>query len=284
LAGFYIVLLLGALGLVGLRIYLKLRAAHKSRAESWDEQMIGRLRSQGYAPFNDYPVDFFLALPDEAACQAARARLEPEFRVDAKPVENDRELAFSLHASKTMRLLVPDMQGVSRRLGALASEFHGRYDGWAAGRARTERAASGPAGPAAAAAGQLDARAILKSFETPDETRALEHGKFELVHLGAMTLARATYQPGWKWSTHVGPGLGLSRCSVEHVGLVLAGVATAAFDDGTIIELRAGQLFHIPPVPHDSWVVGDEPYVSLHFLGADEYARALTLSASRSGA
>jgi len=26
--------------------------------------------------------------------------------------------------------------------------------------------------------------------------------------------------------------------------------------------------------PDDSWVVGDEPYVSLHFLGADAYARA----------
>jgi len=25
-------------------------------------------------------------------------------------------------------------------------------------------------------------------------------------------------------------------------------------------------------VPHDSWVIGDEPYVSLHFLGADRYA------------
>ncbi len=23
---------------------------------------------------------------------------------------------------------------------------------------------------------------------------------------------------------------------------------------------------------HDSWVVGDEPYVSLHFMGADHYA------------
>jgi hypothetical protein len=23
----------------------------------------------------------------------------------------------------------------------------------------------------------------------------------------------------------------------------------------------------------DSWVVGDEPYVSLHFLGADAYAK-----------
>jgi hypothetical protein len=25
-------------------------------------------------------------------------------------------------------------------------------------------------------------------------------------------------------------------------------------------------------VPHDSWVIGDEPYVSLHFLGAEKYA------------
>jgi hypothetical protein len=28
---------------------------------------------------------------------------------------------------------------------------------------------------------------------------------------------------------------------------------------------------HIAP-GHDSWVIGDEPYVSLHFLGADHYA------------
>ena len=55
--------------------------------------------------------------------------------------------------------------------------------------------------------------------------------------------------------------------------MVLAGLATAAFDDGTVIELRAGELFYIPPVPHDSWVVGEQPYVSLHFAGAQEYAK-----------
>jgi quercetin dioxygenase-like cupin family protein len=57
------------------------------------------------------------------------------------------------------------------------------------------------------------------------------------------------------------------------VGLVVSGTATAAFDDGRVFELRAGELFYIPPVPHDSWVVGTEPYVSLHFLGAIHYAR-----------
>jgi hypothetical protein len=128
----FFVALLAALGLVLLRIYFKLRMAYKSRAESWDEQIIARLRSQGYAPFNDYRVDFFLALPDLAACQAARARLEPEFTVDVKALENDSELACSLHASKTMRLVVPDMQEISRRLATLATELKGRYDGWAA--------------------------------------------------------------------------------------------------------------------------------------------------------
>lgn len=118
----------------------------------------------------------------------------------------------------------------------------------------------------------FDTGVILKRFESPDETRQLQLGKFEVVHIGGQTIGRATYQPGWKWSQHVGPALGLARCSVEHVGLVLSGVATAAFDDGTVVELRAGELFYIPPTPHDSWVVGDEPYVSLHFAGARHYA------------
>jgi hypothetical protein len=127
-----LLLLVAALALIAVRIYSKLRLARKSRAESWDEQIIARLRSQGYAPFNDYRVDFFLALPDEAACQGARARLEPEFSVDVKPLQNDPALAYSLHATKTMRLVVPDMQEISRRLTALATDLHGRYDGWAA--------------------------------------------------------------------------------------------------------------------------------------------------------
>jgi len=114
---------------------------------------------------------------------------------------------------------------------------------------------------------------ILKRFSSPDETRVMTMGKFEIVRVGEMTIGRATYEPGWKWSVHVGPTVGATRCTVEHVGMVLSGTATAAFDDGRVTELRAGELFYIPPVPHDSWVVGDEPYVSLHFLGAEKYAR-----------
>ena len=119
----------------------------------------------------------------------------------------------------------------------------------------------------------MDVDVVLKRFESPDEVRQMVKGRFELVTLGGVTIGRATYEPGWRWSDHVGPGVGSSRCAVEHVGLVLSGTATAAFDDGRVVVLRAGELFYIPPVPHDSWVVGDEPYVSLHFLGAGQYAK-----------
>jgi quercetin dioxygenase-like cupin family protein len=118
----------------------------------------------------------------------------------------------------------------------------------------------------------LDVPAIIRRFEVPDEVRTFELGRFEVVRIAGATIGRATYQPGWRWSAHVGPSMGLSRCPVEHLGLVLSGVATAAFDEGDVRELRPGDLFHIGPVPHDSWVVGDEPYVSLHLLGADAYA------------
>ena len=114
---------------------------------------------------------------------------------------------------------------------------------------------------------------ILKRFEAPDEVRPMQKGKFELVHVGGMTIGRATYQPGWKWSEDVGPSVGATRCNVEHVGLVLSGTAAVALDDGGVVELRAGELFYVPPVPHDSWVIGDQPYVSLHFLGAERYAK-----------
>jgi hypothetical protein len=113
---------------------------------------------------------------------------------------------------------------------------------------------------------------ILKRFEKPDEVRPMIKGRFELVHLGGVTIGRATYEPGWRWSSHVGPAVGATRCTVEHVGLV-SGTATAAFEDGRVVELHAGELFYIPPEPHDSWVVGDEPYVSLHFLNAAHYAK-----------
>ena len=67
-----------------------------------------------------------------------------------------------------------------------------------------------------------------------------EKGTFETVRIGGVTIGRATYQPGWKWSTDVGPKVGAPYCTGEHVGLVLSGTATATFADGRVVELRAG--------------------------------------------
>src|SRR4029450_6355885 len=120
---------------------------------------------------------------------------------------------------------------------------------------------------------------ILRQFDFPDETRVMEKGKFEVVHIGGLSIGRATYEPGWRWSEHVGPTVGAKRCTVAHVGLVVSGRATGALEGGRareygrVLDLRAGELFYIPQLPHDSWVVGSEPYVSLHFVGAEQYAR-----------
>ena len=113
---------------------------------------------------------------------------------------------------------------------------------------------------------------ILKRFEHPDEVRTFERGKFEIVHIGGMTIGRATYEPGWKWSVHVGRAPGKKSCDVEHVGIVVSGCATAAMDDGRIVEMKAGDIFYIEP-GHDSWVVGDEPVVVVDWFGASNYAR-----------
>ena len=115
---------------------------------------------------------------------------------------------------------------------------------------------------------------ILQRFDSPDEVREMVKGRFELVQIGGLTIGRATYQPGWRWSEPCRPGCRRDPCSVEHVGLVLAGIADRGARRWRVLEMRPGDLFYVPPEPHDSWVVGDEPYVSLHFLGADHYAKS----------
>ncbi len=84
---------------------------------------------------------------------------------------------------------------------------------------------------------------IPKRFEQPDEIRTFEKGRFEVVRLGGMTIGRATYEPGWKWSEHVGRAAGAKSCAVEHVGMVISGRATAAMDDGRVFEMKVETCF-----------------------------------------
>src|SRR6266571_4798654 len=86
---------------------------------------------------------------------------------------------------------------------------------------------------------------LIKRFENPDEVRTFEKGRFELVKIGGMTIGRATYEPGWKWSEHVAPTAGTPTCQVEHVGLVISGQAAVRMDDGTERIMKADDLFYV---------------------------------------
>ena len=111
----------------------------------------------------------------------------------------------------------------------------------------------------------------LVNLDQPSETRSFEKGRFELYRVGPATLGRATYEPGWRWSEHVGRALGKNLCDVPHLGLVLAGRNRIEMADGRVVDIGPGDLFEIGP-GHDSVVIGDEPYVSIHFLGAEQYS------------
>ena len=112
---------------------------------------------------------------------------------------------------------------------------------------------------------------ILKNFDNPDQTRKFEKGKFELANLPAMTIGRAVYETGQKWSDDVPLLNGTEFCEVEHLGIVLSGTVTVDFKDGKIHTLNKGYIFYVSSKPHDSWVVGSENYISIYFLGADKY-------------
>ena len=111
---------------------------------------------------------------------------------------------------------------------------------------------------------------LIKRLDRPDERRTFDRGVFETVQLPGIVVGKARYQPGWKWSRDVGAASGQTSCQVEHVCMVLSGRAAIKMDDGSEYRVQPGDLFYCPP-GHDSWVVGEEPYVSLHFQGAETY-------------
>jgi hypothetical protein len=111
----------------------------------------------------------------------------------------------------------------------------------------------------------------LKRFENADRSETFEKGRFDVINVGPMTIGRAAYDPGWQWSTHIGSRSGQRWCATEHVGIVISGAAAVSYPNGIVEEMHAGDAFHIKG-EHDSWVIGDEPYVSLHLMGASQYA------------
>ena len=111
-----------------------------------------------------------------------------------------------------------------------------------------------------------------KSLNSPDETRSFDNGKMDVVELGNVTVGRATFEPGWRWSEHVKPIAGTDSCQVPHVGYVISGRMAVVMDEGTEHEFGPDEALVIPP-GHDAWTVGEEPCIVLDFSGADEYAK-----------
>jgi quercetin dioxygenase-like cupin family protein len=116
------------------------------------------------------------------------------------------------------------------------------------------------------------AKAEQKSFGTPDDTRAFECGKMEILHIGGSDIGRLTLQPGWRWSDHVKPIAGTELCEAPHFQYHIAGTLLIQMEDGREFEAGPGDVVAVPQ-GHDAWVVGDEPVVLVDWWGASDYAK-----------
>lgn len=105
-----------------------------------------------------------------------------------------------------------------------------------------------------------------KSLDDPDEVRPWTLGRGAITRIGVHTIGRGVFEPGWRWSTHMGPAVGTTSCPVHHLQVVLSGRLAVRMGDGEEVELKAGDVADIPP-GHDAWVVGDEPAMVLDIAG-----------------
>jgi hypothetical protein len=113
-----------------------------------------------------------------------------------------------------------------------------------------------------------------RNFDSPDETRSPDKTKVDVVRLGDTTAARLAFDSGWRWSDCVKPVVGTDSCQLRHVGVAAAGRMVVRHEDGTEIEIGAGEAYVIEP-GHDAWVLGDEGFVGYEFesRSAEEYAQ-----------
>jgi len=114
--------------------------------------------------------------------------------------------------------------------------------------------------------------AELKNFGKPDEVRDFPKGRVEVVYIGGASIGRATFQPGWKWSTSVQPLAKTKSCEAPHFQYHISGRMMIKMDDGTVIECKPGDVSLLPQ-GHDAWVVGNEPAVVVDFQGMIDYAK-----------
>lgn len=107
-----------------------------------------------------------------------------------------------------------------------------------------------------------------KNLGEPDEVHTFTRGRVEIVNLPGFVLGRAIFEPGWRWSTDVKPFVMTESCQIAHASLILSGRMRVRLDDGTEIDLAAGDA-HVVPPGHDAWVIGDQPLVSIDVIQVD---------------
>jgi mannose-6-phosphate isomerase-like protein (cupin superfamily) len=116
-------------------------------------------------------------------------------------------------------------------------------------------------------------KAETKNFNNPTEVRSFDKGKVELVKVGGAMIGRATFQPGWKWSTSVKPLAKTKSCEAPHFQYIVSGTLQVRMDDGPEFAVKAGDV-SLLPTGHDAWVVGNEPVVAVDFQGMADYAKS----------
>jgi class 3 adenylate cyclase len=116
---------------------------------------------------------------------------------------------------------------------------------------------------------------LSKRFDAPDES--ISHPKLQgqIVVLGETYIGRYIHRPGWRWSHDMRPLIGTPSCRYHHQGIAVSGQLHVVTDEGAQRIIGPGEAFNIPP-GHDAWVVGDEPFISVEFLGARDWARPTT--------
>lgn len=112
----------------------------------------------------------------------------------------------------------------------------------------------------------------VKSHETPDEARTPSKTLVEVVRMQGFTMGRFNFEPGWRWSDCIKPVAKTDSCQASHVGYAVAGRLTVRIDDGTQKTISPGESYTIPP-GHDAWVEGDERFVAIEVMSADQYAK-----------
>jgi hypothetical protein len=126
-----------AIGLVAVAVFSLLRIfsqwrglSRKRRVIDWDEHFIQQLRKAGVSAFEDQAVDFFFTVPERTASEQLASALRVDgFAVDIK--QNVDGGDYSLHAQRSMRLTVPEMQALRARFVELAGRHGASYDNWA---------------------------------------------------------------------------------------------------------------------------------------------------------